>query len=180
LVKKQQQLQAFGIYPGSLKKTEYEGENQRVLSVYLEDYEKKTGIYDNLLKQINLFVELLNQKRLVNKQIVINSQQGYYFLTNDGKPLELTALSAGEQQEIILLYELLFKSPPGTLVLIDEPEISLHVAWQKLFIQDLFKIAKLYPISFLLATHSPQIINGRWDLTHDLYASIHHENEGDL
>jgi predicted ATP-dependent endonuclease of OLD family len=177
LIKKQQQLQAFGIYPGSLEKTEYEGENQRVLSVYFEDYEKKTGVYDELLEKINLFVELLNQKHLANKQIAINSQQGYYFSTNDGQPLELTALSAGEQQEIILLYELLFKSLPGTLVLIDEPETSLHVAWQQLFLQDLMAIASVNQLSFLVATHSPDIINDKMDLSIDLYALAHGEQD---
>jgi len=44
--------------------------------------------------------------------------------------LKLTDLSSGEQQEVVMLYELLFCVQPGTLVLIDEPELSLHVVWQ--------------------------------------------------
>ena len=46
---------------------------------------------------------------------------------------------------------------------IDEPEISLHVAWQLRFIPDVLKIAKLVGFRFIVATHSPQIINGMWD-----------------
>jgi len=45
----------------------------------------------------------------------------------------------------------------------------LHVIWQKAFIQDLQKIAKMKQISFLVSTHAPQIINDRWDLTRDLF-----------
>ena len=77
-------------------------------------------------------------------------------------------LSSGEQQEVVLLYELLFKVKAGTLVLIDEPELSLHVVWQKQFLDDLFKIIELQKITIVVATHSPQIINNHWDLTVDL------------
>ena len=68
----------------------------------------------------------------------------------------------------VLLYELLFKVEPGALVLIDEPEISLHVAWQKEFLKDILSVIAVQRINVILATHSPQIINDRWDLTVDL------------
>ena len=82
--------------------------------------------------------------------------------------LSLKELSSGEKQEVILLYELLFKIKPKSLVLIDEPEISLHIAWQKEFLNDLQKIANLQKFKVVVATHSPQIINGKWDLMVDL------------
>lgn len=53
-------------------------------------------------------------------------------------------------------------------MLIDEPELSLHVVWQKQFLDDLLKIIELQKINVIIATHSPQIINNRWDLTVDL------------
>ena len=90
------------------------------------------------------------------------------FTTFAGEPLPLGALSSGEQQEIVLLYELLFRLKPNSLVLIDEPEISLHVAWQKKFLEDLTKITELASFDVLIATHSPQIIHKRWDLTVEL------------
>jgi len=68
----------------------------------------------------------------------------------------------------VLLYELIFNTDPNTLVLIDEPEISLHVTWQKEFINDLIEIIELQKIQVITATHSPQIVNGRWDLTYNL------------
>jgi predicted ATP-binding protein involved in virulence len=79
----------------------------------------------------------------------------------------------------VLLYELLFKTEPNTLILIDEPEISLHVMWQKEFVKDLLEIAKLKNISFCLATHSPQIINGQWDLVTDLYELVNKKADPD-
>lgn len=46
------------------------------------------------------------------------------------------------------------------MILIDEPELSLHVAWQKKFIDDLFNIIKNKKINVIIATHSPYIIGG--------------------
>jgi predicted ATP-binding protein involved in virulence len=84
------------------------------------------------------------------------------------RPLPVTSLSSGEQHELVLLYELLFKVNPDSLILIDEPELSLHIAWQQQFLQDLQKITQLASFDVLIATHSPQIIHDRWDLTVEL------------
>lgn len=91
-----------------------------------------------------------------------------FFKTHNGKELKLSQLSSGEQHEVVLLYELIFKTKPGILVLIDEPEISLHITWQKEFLDDLLKIIKIQNFQVLIATHSPSIINDRWDLVYNL------------
>ena len=49
-------------------------------------------------------------------------------------------------------------------MLIDEPELSLHVAWQKRFLPDLLKIGELSHFDALIATHSPYIAGERSDL----------------
>ncbi|NKS79316.1 AAA family ATPase, partial [Rhodococcus hoagii] len=46
-------------------------------------------------------------------------------------------------------------------MLIDEPEISLHVGWQLAFMPDIQQIARLRDLRFIIATHSPQIIKRR-------------------
>jgi predicted ATP-binding protein involved in virulence len=123
------------------------------------------------------FLSILNEKKLVNKTVAVNAEKGFLFSTSEGKSLPLTALSSVEQNEIILLYELLFNAPPNSLVLIDEPETSMHVAWQIKFIQDLKNIIKIKPLSFIIATHSPDIINDNPSI--DLYELIHGDAEGD-
>ena len=42
------------------------------------------------------------------------------------------------------------------------------MVWQQLFLNDLEEITKLVGFDVLIATHSPQIINDRWDLTVEL------------
>ena len=56
------------------------------------------------------------------------------------------------------------------MILIDEPELSLHVSWQINFIEDLERILRLRRLKVLIATHSPQIIHDRWDLVQELGA----------
>ena len=80
------------------------------------------------------------------------------------KKLSLHSLSSGEQHELVLHYDLLFKTPPNTVVLIDEPELSLHVAWQKKFLPDLMEIVQLSGFDAVVATHSPYIVGERDDL----------------
>ena len=77
-------------------------------------------------------------------------------------------LSSGEQHQLVLLYDLLFDTKSDSLVMIDEPELSLHVEWQREMLSDLQQMADLSQFSVLLATHSPQIIGDRLDLTVEL------------
>jgi predicted ATP-binding protein involved in virulence len=181
LTEKQQQLQQFGITVSNIQVPEYKQDKADVLSVYLDDSEEKTNFFDDLVNKINLFVSIINEKKFAHKKLHINGNSGFYFKTDQDKELNLTALSSGEQEEVVLLYELLFRTHRNTLVLIDEPEISLHVSWQKAFIDDLLAIAKNQHISLLVATHSPQVINGNWDMTTDLYelanGKVYSENE---
>ncbi len=145
-------------------KGELSEHNRRVLSVWVKDIEKKLSIYDELAAKIDLFKEIIN-KHFLFKEIEIDKEAGFVFRTPEGISIAPTLLSSGEQHELVLAYELLFKVNKDSLVLIDEPELSLHVAWQLRFLKDLQSIVQLSPFDALIATHSPQIINERWDLT---------------
>ena len=135
-----------------------------ILNLHLRDVEQKLGTFDNVLKKINLFEKLVNA-RLIGKTLKINAAQGIVVYRDElnADPLSLDSLSSGEQHEIILMFDLLFNVAEGGLVLIDEPEISLHASWQLKFIDDVQEIARLSKFQFIVATHSPQIINSRWD-----------------
>ena len=143
---------------------------EEVLSVYVQDVEKKLSVFDEIADKIELFKKIINERLLYNR-ITISRQEGFSFLTRGDKPLPVTSLSSGEQHELVLLYQLLFEVRPNSLILIDEPELSLHVAWQQQFLQDLQEITQLASFDVLIATHSPQIIHDRWDLTVELKGS---------
>ena len=147
--------------------TQIDETKRSVLSIYVNDAEKKLDVFDDMADRIELFRNIVN-RRFLYKQMTVNREKGFIFTTSDNKPLPSSALSSGEQHELVLLYELLFEVKPGSLILIDEPELSLHVAWQQQFLKDLQEITKLSSIDVLIATHSPQIIHDRWDLTVEL------------
>lgn len=77
---------------------------------------------------------------------------------------------------IILLYRMIFEVRDGDILLIDEPEISMHVVWLKEFVKDVLKIASCKKnVQILIATHSPQIVRGAEDNCFDLEMSNHGE-----
>jgi hypothetical protein len=145
---------------------------RKLLSLYVEDTEKKLNVFSDFAYRLELFQRIINQ-RFTYKILVIDQDRGFILKTDRGEVLSLTDLSSGEQHELVMLYELLFKVKPGSLILIDEPEISLHVGWQVKFLEDLQEIAKLADIDILIATHSPSLIHDRWDLTVELQGKTH-------
>ena len=146
-----------------------------VLSVNIQDMKNKLKIFDDLYEKLKVFLDVLNNKRFSYKKISIDPKKGFVFKNDNQNSLEVTELSSGEQHEIVLLYELLFKVNENSLVLIDEPEISLHVVWQMEFLKDLEEIVKIRNFDLLIATHSPSIINGNWDLTVELTKDLINE-----
>lgn len=172
LEEKRSQLQAAGLLdkeedvqfqvPDQLEETS-------VLSIYVQDVEKKLSVFEKVAAKIDLLKKIINE-RFDYKELTISKDKGFTFSVKDRKPLPPVSLSSGEQHELVLLYELLFRIDAGSLILVDEPEISLHVAWQEEFLKDLREIIKLSSLDVIIATHSPQIIFDRWDLTVELKA----------
>lgn len=138
-----------------------------VLSIWVSDVEAKLGVFDELAKKIELFSNLI-KSRFQYKSMTVRRDTGFVFTTAKGDLLPPTGLSSGEQHELVLLYELLFKVKPNSLILIDEPEISLHLAWQVEVLGDLEEIVKLSDFDVVVATHSADIIGSHWDLTVEL------------
>lgn len=149
----------------SLPDRELSDWERQLLSLYLKDTEQKLRPFRALLGKVELLEQIVNS-RLMRKHLQVTASEGLtvrHQKTNDA--IQLDSLSSGEQHEIILMFDLLFNVPNGALVMIDEPEISLHVAWQLSFIPDVKRAADLSGFRFIVATHSPQIINNEWDST---------------
>jgi predicted ABC-type transport system involved in lysophospholipase L1 biosynthesis ATPase subunit len=121
---------------------------------------RKYATLDPILARVSAFTQFLNG-RYVSKQIRIQREHGFLVELEDGTVLPPTALSSGEQQMLVLAYQIIFLAVPHTLVLIDEPELSLHVSWQSSLVDDLVAMGKASGLTFLLATHSPTLIGAR-------------------
>ncbi|MDY6172135.1 MAG: AAA family ATPase [Fusobacterium necrophorum] len=150
------------------KQVKFLEEHSKALKVYFSDFEKKYKVFEELIEQLDLFTDIINS-RLKFKDIRISRDEGIVvYKSNTDEQLRLDQLSSGEKQEIILFYELIFESDKNIHLLIDEPEISLHIEWQLRFMDDLLRIAEKKKFKVTVATHSPQIINNHWDIQIDL------------
>ena len=121
-----------------------------------------------------LFMDIIN-KRFKHKKLEINHENGFVFRSTIKKDksekyetMLPSKLSSGEQNEIILFYKLIFNSKSGDMILIDEPELSLHISWQNKFIKDLEDVTSMNDVNIVIATHSPDIIDENWDLKVEL------------
>ena len=169
LEKRRLKLEEIGLLSaGALKEIdnliEIDTHTLKVLRLYIKDSQLKLDVFNDIETKMNLMREIIN-KRFNYKKMQFNRQKGFTFELPSRGMLSPDKLSSGEQNELILIFELLFKSRANSLILIDEPEISLHIAWQQQFLEDMQAISDLTDVRIIIATHSPDIINGRWDLT---------------
>lgn len=82
------------------------------------------------------------------------------FVTEDGKEISPYQLSSGEKQLLLILLKVLVQDNKPSILFMDEPELSLHIDWQKKLIQ---YIRELNPnVQIIIATHSPAVIMEGW------------------
>ena len=78
----------------------------------------------------------------------------------DGDELLPYALSSGEKQMLVILLTVLVQDKRPCVLLMDEPEVSLHIEWQQRIISI---IREMNPhAQIILTTHSPAVIMGGW------------------
>ena len=153
--------QSYPVSTGELDRLD--GAQRRVMTLYVQDTAQKLSVLTELADRVQLLLGSVNGK-FRNKKVRVAKDSGITIEGVTGEPIDLDALSSGEQHELVLLYDLLFRVKPNTLVLIDEPELSLHVTWQKKFLPELIAIVNTAKFDAIVATHSPFIVGGRRDL----------------
>ncbi len=173
LNEKQEKLQKYGLAENQnvsqmidLDENKYERFSAE-LSIFIEDTNRKYRVFESIINKLDLYEKIVNQK-LTFKRMILSSSQGITIISDENKILSLNELSSGEQEILVLFYKLIFESDVS-LLLVDEPEISLHIAWQKEIMDNLKSIVQLNNnLQMIIATHSPQIISNNWDLQIDL------------
>lgn len=115
--------------------------------------------YD-LQKLMNRFFDIINSFfEESNKELIFDNVKGkLFFVTRSEKKITIDKMSSGEKQIVIFFAFLILESrnKSNGIFIIDEPEISLHVSWQRKFATSIISAAP--DIQFIFATHSPEII----------------------
>lgn len=120
------------------------------LSANLENKKKE------IFKPLNDFIELLNEYHESKEFSLDEGGKGGLKITKKGGHIPISQLSSGEKQLIIILTETLIQRESQTVFIADEPELSLHIEWQRKIVPS---IRKLNPnAQVIIATHSPEIV----------------------
>ena len=106
---------------------------------------------------LNQFTDICNTY-LVDKKIVSHVDTESITLkvcTKKNRFIPLDTLSSGEKQIISIFSHLYLSSPRKCAILIDEPELSISIEWQRKLLPDILKASKCQFL--VVATHSPFI-----------------------
>ncbi|WP_256808696.1 MULTISPECIES: AAA family ATPase [Pseudomonas] len=137
---------------------------KRVLKLYADMLERLKDENQRVFKKLRSFESAVN-KFLDGKQLEIsphfarnhNRWREYAFVRTDNNSIyPLTTLSSGERQILTMLFTASRMSTASTgIFLIDEPELSLHIDWQRIILANLEQQAANRQI--IACTHSPEV-----------------------
>lgn len=107
-----------------------------------------------ILSSINDLIEMFNDQISSNKKLVVDQEEVYIDL-GEGNRHGLTELSSGERHLLSFLTLFIIKGGNRNFLIIDEPEISLNIKWQR---QLLPLLSRLVPnAQIIVASHSPSV-----------------------
>lgn len=136
---------------------------KKIINIAKESEKQKAKVrnpIETFLTTINGFIE----NGADNKKIAISKEGKIYFTTKySNKKISIHYLSSGEKQLLIFFANLIFnvKSGKSGIFVVDEPEISLHLSWQREFVEKALEVNK--NLQLIFATHAPEIIGKRRD-----------------
>lgn len=122
------------------------------------DYPKNAT---RIQQQIDSFFQIVNQLFAdTQKTIAVDRDNGTLVFKYGNTSIPLEALSSGEKQMLLVLLRVFLMEEEPSILLMDEPEISMHISWQRQLID---VIRKLNPqCQLILSTHSPSIFGKGW------------------
>lgn len=110
---------------------------------------------------VTYFVKICNQY-LTNKSLNYNTSEFTLKVKKGDQILDWNHLSSGEKQIVSLFSLVNLEKDKKFFVMIDEPELSLSISWQKSFLEDIYK--GKYSAGVFAVTHSPFIFENDLDM----------------
>lgn len=162
------------IEPGETQSVERRGssqEEQVLVRTYLSDVIGRFESLSPIAASLEIFLDTLS-RLLQRKRVELSKDHGILFFDLNNRAIPLERISSGEQHLVVLLGLLIFSTDSRDLILIDEPEVSLHPGWQEQLLPIFGEIARLNKCRLALATHSVLLINGQWDVVTELAEQV--------
>lgn len=141
-----------------------------LINKLIENYNEQK-IYDEKIKN---FAKTCN-KYLNGKQFVYNQSDLKLEIkllnTKKDKTIALSKLSSGEKQIVSLFSKLYLENEQDSILIIDEPELSISMKWQRMLLPDIMRSGNCKML--LTVTHSPFIFENEFDEdARDMYNCI--------
>ena len=125
---------------------------------YIEMLESQVEQRQLIADRLFTFERLINDC-YVGKRVAVDPRVGLRIVASNDldQRLDETDLSSGEQHLLYLLVSAVIARRRGTVIAIDEPEMSMHIEWQRKLVQALLECAANAEPQFIFATHSPDL-----------------------
>ncbi|MGK6438235.1 AAA family ATPase [Klebsiella aerogenes] len=135
---------------------------KRVMNDY-ETFDNSHFFPDSYSFQIDINNENDSDSDL-NKKIKLIAEYGFIYVekiefTKNDRDISLDSMSSGEINLFLLLFKINSVIEDNSIILIDEPELSLHPSWQNEIVPSLQRAFSLYSgCHFIISTHSPHVV----------------------
>jgi energy-coupling factor transporter ATP-binding protein EcfA2 len=129
----------------------------QILRPFIDGYKLRLNALASLHGTISTFVELINgfyQRKVVSFHL----REGIAIKSASEQELKPNLLSSGEKQLLLLLCNVMAAGDEASVFIIDEPELSLNVKWQRKLVDALLDCTKNSQTQFVLATHSLELL----------------------
>lgn len=123
----------------------------------VQNHKEKT---DRMYSKVINFNRIINDfYRDSNKYIEVDAIGKINVKRPNGKKCPISALSSGERQLLVIFAHVFFNkhNEKEKVFIIDEPELSLHLRWQQMFVKTILENSN--KTQFIMATHSPDIVD---------------------
>ena len=123
-----------------------------LINTYLEVHENNSKSRQLIVDRLVEFEKIMSEF-LVGKTVKVHVRDGL-IITSQNARIKESDLSSGEYHFLFMMVSALLCQRVGTILAIDEPELSLHVKWQRNLVRALSRCARGASPTFFLSTHS--------------------------
>ena len=116
--------------------------------------------YNEIYAKKNFFIDCVNHLFEKTGKIIDYDSNEHIIFRQGDTIITPYHLSSGEKQVLIILLHVLLQNNQPAMLVMDEPEISLHLEWQESLLDHILQLNE--HVQVIIATHSPGIMMNGW------------------
>ena len=133
------------------------GISAKLIDPYVRSVLSRLEAIDPVYKSLDKFIREINSF-LTRKELRFSLPNGFAIFNNVGDELEAAQLSSGEQQLLLMFCYAFTAQDQPSVFIVDEPEISLNIKWQRQLLRALSEVTEGSETQFIFASHSLELI----------------------